>query len=441
MNSDRRARRKDDRRPKQRGALLEWSLRLLLVIMGGLVSLVLLECAVRFTGMGSDQLLQRDAALGVRFIPAKSGLEQGECYKAHVSINSQGWRSPEVALKKPSDVYRVLILGDSFMAGLQVDDNQVFASLLQKQLNRSRPGRRVEVLNFGVPSWGTDQEYLALCEYGLRYQPDLVLLAFFAQNDVYDNAPALHSRISTHNKPFFDLKDGKLAELPFVDDTPAVISHLQTIGASLRLYPLLRDRLMSIPAVDKLLFKLGLVSVVPPKTEVDDTQKDAAFLWPNRWRRQLGVYAKHYPPEWQHAWDVTERLLLETRERAKERGAGFQLMLVSDPVVVMPAALREKMASPGELEALDFDRPSRLLKEFAAREAINFTSLVPGFRDKIGKDPSQFARLYLQCDGHWSAAGHRLAAELITPTIAAGIVSHAGTGSMKVSLSGKDAQR
>jgi len=45
-------------------------------------------------------------------------------------------------------------------------------------------------VNLGVGGYGTTQAYLALREEGLRYAPDLVILAFFA-NDVLNNSHAL----------------------------------------------------------------------------------------------------------------------------------------------------------------------------------------------------------------------------------------------------------
>ncbi len=399
--------------------LIKWIIKLTVVAVSCVVALLLAEVALRVVGFGSDQLFRSDPVLGLRFIPSKTGQQQGDCYKAQVSINAQGWRSPEASLAKPKGVYRVLVLGDSFMAGLQVNDNETFASVLQDQLNRSSLPCRVEVLNFGVPSWGTDQQYLSLREYGLRYQPDLVLVAFYAQNAVPDNSASLHAQVSNYSKPFFDLQDGQLVELPFVDRTPAAISLVRRLVAPFRLYLLVRDSLIGIPIAHRLLHKFGIVGVVPKEEKERSPQSASAFLWPSRWRKQLGVYASDYPEDWKEAWAITEGLLGKIQDEAEKVNAQFLLVRISDPVAVVPTALRASLVANGGVNAMDFDKPSRLLEQFALRKEIEFTSLIQGFRDRIADSESEFTKLYLRCDGHWTAEGHRLAAELVAPKIAA----------------------
>ena len=52
---------------------------------------------------------------------------------------------------------------------------------------RSEPAKRIEVINAGVSGWGTDDELRYLTEYGLKYQPDLVVVAMTLHNDISDN--------------------------------------------------------------------------------------------------------------------------------------------------------------------------------------------------------------------------------------------------------------
>ena len=70
---------------------------------------------------------------------------------------------------------------------------------------RESPG--LEVINFGVSSYGTAQELLTLREKVWAFNPDLVLLAFCTTNDVSDNLRALRLK---HDIPYFVRKDGKL---------------------------------------------------------------------------------------------------------------------------------------------------------------------------------------------------------------------------------------
>lgn len=392
----------------------------LMVIVSSALALLLAELALRVFGIGSDQFLRPDPILGVRFIPAKTGLNQNACYRSGVSINTHGWRGREMSLTKPEGVYRVLVLGDSFMAGLQVENEDTFASVLEDRLNRQQLPHRVEVMNFSVPSWGTGQEYLSLREYGLSFEPDLIVLAFYAQNDVSDNSSVLRAKGSTYPQPSFDIKGGGLVELPYFDPTPAPIAIGRRLAAPFRLYPLVRNSLLGIPLAHRLLYKLGVVGVVP--REEAGRQTSVPWLWPERWKHQLGVYMRDYPLDWIHAWAITEGLLAKIQDEAKKASAEFLLVQIADPVAVMPQSLRFGLVADGTEEVLDVDKPTRLLGQLAQKNNIDFMSIIPSFRDRIANSVAEFEKYYLSCDGHWTPAGHRLAAELVAPRIATRIV-------------------
>ena len=54
----------------------------------------------------------------------------------------------------------------------------------------------------------------------------------------------------------------------------------------------------------------------------------------------------------------------------------------------------------------DLDRPNRRLAEIAARRGIAYLDLRPALQSALADQP----RLYYAIDGHWTAAGHELAA-------------------------------
>lgn len=150
------------------------------------VTCLLLEGGIRLFGLAYDpqfdeggKLILVDSADPVirKELPAHF---DGMMLGAHAQINSFGMRGPEISLQKPPGVYRIAVLGDSWAFGWGVDQEMAFPAILQRLLQESAaPGSaRYEVLNFSVPAYDTRQELAVLRKRVLRFQPDLVLIAF-----------------------------------------------------------------------------------------------------------------------------------------------------------------------------------------------------------------------------------------------------------------------
>jgi len=88
----------------------------------------------------------------------------------------------------------ILVLGDSFVWGYDVEADERLTSFLRKQL----PDKRI--VNAGVSGYGTDQEYLLLRRLWDRFKPDIVVLIVY-YNDHLENAS--NSRYDGTYKPYF----------------------------------------------------------------------------------------------------------------------------------------------------------------------------------------------------------------------------------------------
>ena len=97
-------------------------------------------------------------------------------------ISSQGWRSPVFEEEKPDGVYRILLLGGSVPYGWGVAQGEEYPRVLEKMLNDAGrvPGKRIEVINTGVPGWSLAQEGGLLRRVVSVWNPDLVLLTLVA---------------------------------------------------------------------------------------------------------------------------------------------------------------------------------------------------------------------------------------------------------------------
>jgi hypothetical protein len=153
-----------------------------------------------------------DSQLGWRNIPDSTGSTYGNA----VQINSHGLRDREYAWKKPPDVKRILVLGDSYVWGYGVAQNEIFTEVLEDSLASEPP--KWEVINTGVSGWGTDQQYLYLLQEGFRYSPDLVVVAYFIGNDTHN---CLSSKQYGISKPVFVDTSLKVANVPVPDPRAA----------------------------------------------------------------------------------------------------------------------------------------------------------------------------------------------------------------------------
>ena len=97
------------------------------------------------------------------------------------TTNSWGLRGPEPDTAAP---LRGIILGDSYMQGLFVGDDQTPSECLKRHLSRDLK-TRVEILNTGHLGYSPEQEYYTLKEYADRIRPRFVVLSLFA-NDFGD---------------------------------------------------------------------------------------------------------------------------------------------------------------------------------------------------------------------------------------------------------------
>lgn len=111
----------------------------------------------------------------------------------HARHNARGFRDPEHG---PKTRPRLVVLGDSFVWGFDVEAEERFTERLRERLPD------VDVANLGVSGFGTDQTLLLFQQQASFYAPDVVLLIFAAENDREDNVT--NRRYGPYYKPYFE---------------------------------------------------------------------------------------------------------------------------------------------------------------------------------------------------------------------------------------------
>lgn len=124
--------------------------------------------------------------------------------------NSSGIRSDkEYALTPRRGVLRISAFGDSFTHCDGVSNNETWQSIMESY------DSNMEVINFGVSAYGTDQAYLRYLEEGGQYKSHIVLIGFMTEN-IYRNVNTYRPFYFPEtglplSKPRFVIKDGKLS--------------------------------------------------------------------------------------------------------------------------------------------------------------------------------------------------------------------------------------
>lgn len=166
------------------GALAGAAGALLLVVVGSA------EWAVRrfdpqeVLGWGERASLTADEAVGWKLRPGETTRLRWESYDYVVRANTLGFPGPAPAPHRALGGLRVMVLGDAFSSAEGVDTDVAWPRQLQPALSAVL-ARPVEVLNFAITGHGPNQ-YAAVAEtYAQSLRPDVVLIAFFA-NDFED---------------------------------------------------------------------------------------------------------------------------------------------------------------------------------------------------------------------------------------------------------------
>ncbi len=355
--------------------------RLALVLVGLLLPLVVAEVFLRvkfrlLPPWERPQFWQYDPLLGWAKIPNAEGMFVGYEYQVEIEINSKGLRDEEVPYEKPEGEYRALALGDSFTAGLEIEQDKVWTEVLEDMLASTG---KAQVLNAGTRGYGTDQEYLFLKSEGVKYDLDLVIVAFY-ENDPLDNSRAYHLG-RFYAKPRFVLQDGELVltNVP-PPEVPLDLEHSaqDLLRRSSYLYRFLEEMLAKVS------YK-----------EIPD------FVY---------IYSRVYPADLEEAWQVTEAILAAMKALTDSMGARLLLASVPNKVQVYQEEWDKAVKQYGmRAEDYELDKPNRLLSEICERHDILYLDLAPALR----RDVAQGGDPYFTLDDHWNATGNRLVAQAI----------------------------
>ena len=276
-----------------------------------------------------------------------------------VHTNPDGFRGSRTYLSgKPAGTIRIAALGDSFVFGFGVRDEDAFPALLESS------ERRREVMNLGVPGYGIDQICLSYREIAKNYQPDIVLVGIFP-DDFWRATRAFAD--SGHAKPYFSV--GNFGQLT----------------------------LRNVPVPPPFTLNRGQF---PPVIEQNKVQKllnkSVLYRLARKPFMRLLRNMRLIDPDTSEEWILGRTILSELiRDIRKDQ---------SLPVLVLIPP--KEWAQSGRKTSLE-----KSILRFVEREGVDLINLHPVFMDAVARDGLE--TYYIKNDWHWTPKGHALAARAI----------------------------
>ncbi|MEC9375196.1 MAG: SGNH/GDSL hydrolase family protein [Pseudomonadota bacterium] len=319
-----------------------------------------------------NMYFEPDPYLGYRHRPLSSGT-----YPNFVpaEANSLGFRDDEITLEKPSNTFRILMLGDSFTVGANVEQSNAYPQVLERLLNIENTNP-IEVVNAAVGGYEPFHYAEFVDNYADKYNPDMLLLGFFVGNDAYN---AVHS-----------FKQTRTAVLG------RRVNRYQGKG-----WPIL----IKVWAYENLHVFRAVVNTGPKgmqfeREECNDFSKVYLAVQEKRITNHLANPGIEKKDLLKSNINQLERI----QKYAKARDIPFMIVLLPDETQ-LNSALQEKLILESNRDQYDFDMPQKTLRDNFDRLQIINLDLIDDFR----KD----SRCLYMNDTHWITEGHRLAAEVI----------------------------
>jgi hypothetical protein len=316
-----------------------------------------------------------DPFTGYRLKPGSTGYFQKQI---PAQVNKNGHRNELVSVEKMAGISRVLVLGDSFTVGANVEQEQSYAEVLEKLLLRNNQNP-VEVINTGVGGWGPLQYAQYYEHYGQDYSPDLIMVGFFVGNDTYLTTTDTHQ-----------LRTAILGRR---------ISRQAASGRFIRL----KIFMYNYSNIARLILNKGPTLRDVTRQHCSDFSDQFLVIQRRRMRNHLVKT---------HSLERKMRISIGNIQKKKKLAERDSIPLI---VILIPdenqvnRSLQKALLTDEEIDRLDFDMPQSLLKELFAEADILIIDLLPFFRED--------SRCLYMNDTHWTPEGHALVAAVIYENI------------------------
>jgi hypothetical protein len=305
-----------------------------------------------------------------------SRADTGE-YNVPVRTNSFGMPGKEYSIIKQQNVFRIALLGDSFVEGFSTREEDSIAVMLEEHMNESAAGK-IEVLNFGCSSFSPSLEYYLLQRFVEKFSPDMVVLLFHV-TDVSN-----------------DWEYEKYKVLDKNGRTVGINGHTDKGG----LYTTL----------EKSVFLRAVVQKIKLIKRLRRLDVDKEYHLTDSY---FAMFKDEYSELDQKAWELTQSYITLIREWADNAGVPF--LIVAIPVGSQVEALvmnsGEKSKFPQDWQNLESTKMQDILFTWAKNTETDYLDLLP--YAKAYKENNKNEILFYPQDQHFTLFGNRVAAKAI----------------------------
>lgn len=294
-------------------------------------------------------------------------------FETLIRTNDAGLREGQIA-PATDDVATVLFIGDSFTFGWGVAEEQRYSEALARLLAERRPGTRLRIVNAGHWMYTFDQQLVLMKEMIERYRPAVVVQGFYW----------MHVR-TLFNHRLVRASDGALQA---VEDSKIKVSDSGVL--KFRSDWLERPPLNSQLAV--------LVTRWLLNRDLRERAGDTVdFMRPGSTKDEA-------------LWNLTDQLVSETIRTLRTAGIAYVPFLIPTSVEVGGTQWTHvNWTAPAPPTGVDPGLPEARLDAMFTRSGTTVVRMASTMREGAG------AALYFPRDGHWTAEGHAVAAEILAP--------------------------
>jgi hypothetical protein len=249
-----------------------------------------------------------------------------------------------------------------------------------------------DVVNEGVPGYGSIQNMRNMAAYGLPLEPEVVIWAYFINDPTNDYN--FQAWLASGDSSYGDWQRERGAIQPDEPTQPNPSS----------------DSLAAFLAENSRVYGVVDLAIQTHREEyipyVDDSL-DLRFRFYPVWSKHLNSDN----PLLEYSMTLVQFNILEGKRLADEHGAAFLLVLIPPKEQVYWSIISRYVDNSQDY---DVDGVTNTMLEFCAANDLTCIDLLPGFRTHA----EQGEQLYFRSDPHWNEAGHALAADLILESLA-----------------------